>query len=67
MAKKISQHAGLTYKNLHLLDTGYQYTDKEEIEIPFPCNVYYDAKAYKWTIDNIDKLKKPVLFWNTGA
>lgn len=65
--KKIFKHIPSGYSKLHFSETKYEYTDKEEMEIPFPCNPYYDAKAYKWMIDNIDSLKKPILFWNIGA
>ena len=51
----------------HLIDLGYEYTDTEYYECPFPCNPYYDRKAWKWLVDNIDILKRPVLFWNIGA
>lgn len=65
--KKIFKYIGNEYSKLHLVETDYEYTDKEEMTTPFPCNPYYDAKAYKWMITNIDNIKKPVLFWNTGA
>jgi len=50
-----------------VVDYGYEYTDKEECKCPFPCNPYYDRKAWKWLVDNIEMLKKPILFWNIGA
>jgi len=49
-----------------LIDMGYEYTDRVDMEIPFPCNPYYDGKAFKWLVDNIDKTPKPVMFWNIG-
>jgi len=52
--------------DIHLIDEGYQYTQKVDIEIPFPCNPYYDAKAWAWLMRNKDSLKKPILFWNIG-
>lgn len=52
---------------LTIVDHGYDYTDREDCEVPFPCCPYYDRKAYKWMIDNFDKLRKPVLFWNIGS
>ncbi len=53
--------------NLTLLDLGYQYEQKEEIECPFPCSKYYDRKAWKWLNDNISTLKQPIIFWNIGG
>lgn len=56
-----------TLKGLFVHDLGYDYTDREMIRTGFPCNEYYDRKAYKFIHDNIHKLKKPILFWNIGA
>jgi hypothetical protein len=52
---------------LELVDLGYQYTDAVDFSSPFPCNPYYDKKAWKWTVENCEKLAKPILFWNIGA
>ncbi|MBU2249421.1 MAG: PLP-dependent lyase/thiolase [Gammaproteobacteria bacterium] len=52
---------------LNLIDAGYEYTQKEEVECPFPCNPYYDRKAWAWLLKNYDNLKKPILFWNIGS
>jgi 1-aminocyclopropane-1-carboxylate deaminase/D-cysteine desulfhydrase-like pyridoxal-dependent ACC family enzyme len=52
---------------LKLVDPGYEYTDSVDIETPFPCNKYYDAKAWKFLVENIDLLEKPIIFWNIGA
>lgn len=54
-------------KNLKLLDLGYQYTDAVDFYSPFPCNPYYDKKAWKWVVENSADLEKPILFWNIGA
>lgn len=51
---------------LHLIDPGWGYTDKSKIKSPFPCNPYYDKKAWEWLVQNITELKKPILFWNIG-
>lgn len=53
--------------SLNLYNEGYEYTQKEEIKCPFPCNPYYDRKAWAWLLRNYDSLKKPVLFWNIGS
>ena len=53
--------------NLILVDTGCAYTDKEITKCPFPCNPYYDRKAWKWFMANKNDLEQPVLFWNIGA
>lgn len=53
-----------------LVNYGYTYTQKVEEPCPFPCNPYYDRKAWKWLMDSWGDWKegkKPVLFWNIGA
>jgi threonine dehydratase len=52
---------------LHLVNPGYAYEDVVVPNAPFPCNPYYDMKAYAWMLDNINKLPQPILFWNIGA
>jgi len=57
-----------TYKvDFDLVDAGYEYKQTETCNVPFPCCRYYDRKAYKWMIDNLQTLKQPVLFWNIGG
>jgi len=51
---------------LSLVDEGWEYTQKCEIESPFPCHPYYDLKAWDWLERNIHRLKEPILFWNIG-
>lgn len=74
MKDKIYKMAGVSdsgffaYKgNVNVVDARFEYTDKESFECPFPCNPYYDRKAWKWLIENIDSLAKPLMFWNIGA
>ena len=75
MKEKIYKMAGLHADGLFatgipqltILDTGYAYTDKEDSDCPFPCNPYYDRKAWKWCVNNWNALEIPVLFWNIGA
>lgn len=67
---KIISHSQVLFfgaTKFQVIDPGYEYTDSVEMDIPFPCNKYYDAKAYKWLTDNIHKLKDPILFWNIGS
>ena len=74
MEKKILQMAGVQTEglfasniDLEIIDAGYEYTQKEECDCPFPCNLHYDRKAWKWTVDNINEIEQPTLFWNIGA
>jgi hypothetical protein len=51
-----------------IIDLGYDYTQPAVgIDCPFPCNPYYDLKAYKWMQENIELLERPILFWNIGS
>jgi len=52
---------------LFLYNMGYEYTQREQCECPFPCNEFYDKKAFKWMVDNFENLNPPVLFWNIGS
>lgn len=64
--KKVNRFAPNNYP-LTIVDAGYQYTEEENYECPFPCSKYYDRKAWKWIVGNIEKLKPPILFWNIGG
>ena len=52
---------------VHLVDEGYNYADKVDFPAPFPCNPYYDLKAWKWlNTTAVRGLARPILFWNIG-
>ena len=60
--------AGAVPYELKLVDDGYAYKDKVGTDdIPFPCNEYYDAKAWRWLLSNIGMLEQPIVFWNIGS
>lgn len=52
---------------LNIIKTEYLYHEQAKMKAPFPCNTYYDLKAFEWMINNIHKLPQPILFWNIGA
>jgi 1-aminocyclopropane-1-carboxylate deaminase/D-cysteine desulfhydrase-like pyridoxal-dependent ACC family enzyme len=52
---------------IKLVNYGYNYVQPELTPTPFPCDIYYDRKAWKFLVDNIDKLKEPILFLNLGG
>ena len=54
------------YYKFKVIDEKYQYKDKVEYNCPFPCNPYYDLKAWKWLIEKSD-YEKNILFWNIGS
>ena len=55
-------------KGYNLVNEKYEYADKVDVPCPFPCNPYYDLKAWKWLGEHIDSLRDydRVLFWNIG-
>lgn len=55
-----------TKANLLLIDPRWEYTQKSEVESPFPSHPYYDLKAWQWLIENINDIKGTILFWNIG-
>lgn len=51
--------------NIEFVDEGFSYADKVDTsQIPFPCNEYYDAKAWNWLRAN--GLEGKTLFVNIG-
>lgn len=71
-ASYIIHNAGLDLQwrrdnNFQLIDEGYQYKDKVENTAPFPCNPYYDAKAWKWLECHFRELVEPIIFWSVGS
>jgi 1-aminocyclopropane-1-carboxylate deaminase/D-cysteine desulfhydrase-like pyridoxal-dependent ACC family enzyme len=53
--------------NFKLINTDYEYLQAESIKVPFPCNKFYDAKAWRWLIDHQQEIEHPILFWSIGA
>ena len=53
----------------NFVDEGYGYADGAKAQVPFPCNPYYDAKAWAW-LSKPDQQRRfagmPVTFWNIG-
>jgi hypothetical protein len=63
-----SSEADLDPGQILLVDEGYGYSDAVDVEVPFPCNPYYDAKAWRWLSRTASResLMKPLVFWNIG-
>jgi 1-aminocyclopropane-1-carboxylate deaminase/D-cysteine desulfhydrase-like pyridoxal-dependent ACC family enzyme len=57
----------ISYFPLFLVDEGYDYRSSVEGYAPFPCNPFYDLKAWEWLRRAIHRLEQPVCFWNIGA
>lgn len=55
------------------INEGYAYRDAaKDITAPFPCNPYYDLKAWKWLAKAVERVdfghpSGHILFWNIGA
>lgn len=52
-----------------LVDEGYSYSDaaRPGETPPWPCNRYYDLKAFRWWLNNrADLPERNTLFWNVG-
>jgi 1-aminocyclopropane-1-carboxylate deaminase/D-cysteine desulfhydrase-like pyridoxal-dependent ACC family enzyme len=43
------------------------YSSRAKCSCPFPCNPYYDLKAWQHLNDHLNEYPDPVLFWNIGA
>lgn len=58
------------HDRVRFVDEGYGYADAaREVVAPFPCNPFYDLKAWKWLSkeENLNSLRPgPVVFWNIG-
>jgi 1-aminocyclopropane-1-carboxylate deaminase/D-cysteine desulfhydrase-like pyridoxal-dependent ACC family enzyme len=69
MEKKIRTRSNDVFGivNLELINGGYEYTQMENMEVPFNCNKFYDRKAWNWLIKHEKELKEPILFWNIGG
>ena len=58
-------------ERVRFVDEGYGYADAapQGVSVPFPCNRYYDLKAWNWLTreENLEPLaRKPIVFWNIG-
>lgn len=54
--------------DVEIIDEKYQYKDKARPgeTPPWPCNEYYDLKAFRWWLQHRDEYTGSVLFWNIG-
>jgi len=53
--------------HIRLINYGFEYNNPEFYPCPFPCDLYYDRKAWRFLCENIHKLRQPILFWNLGG
>lgn len=64
----ITEAAGVAGVDLVLIDEGYAYKDTSVPgdTPPWPCNPYYDLKAFRWWRRGGHPYRGRVLFWNIG-
>ena len=51
---------------VQLIVPSMDYYDINTIETPFPCNSYYDKKAWWFLMNFMKGMKDKILFWNVG-
>lgn len=65
----LEKASGVTSPRVLIVDEGYSYKDKarDGETPPWPCNEYYDLKAFRWFLEkgDADELGKTLL-WNIG-
>lgn len=67
--KYIQTKSGVPTADLVLIDEGYSYADSSVRgeTPPWPCNDYYDLKAFRWWVKNRKRYQElKTLFWNIG-
>lgn len=73
--KYIGKYSDVNPNNIRVIDEKYSYKDEARPgpTPPWPCDKYYDLKAFRWvrrklkTINEDNKLlETPILFWNIG-
>lgn len=54
--------------DIEIIDEKYEYKDSISYDTPFPCNPFYDKKAWKWMVENpqIFNSVNKIVFWNIG-
>lgn len=68
VVRKFKEHSVYFPTNVFVKDTPYEfYDDMPQFKTPFPCNPYWDKKAWWWLEQNIEKIDGSILFWNIGA
>lgn len=65
----LREQSGVSKADIQLVDEGYAYnnTARQGETPPWPCNVYYDLKAFRWWIRNQQSFNgMKTIFWNIG-
>ena len=66
--KYLREKSGEASATIEIIDEKYSYKDKARSgeTPPWPCNPYYDLKAFRWLIANRKRYSGSILFWNIG-
>ena len=66
--KKFLKHQIQPSEQIEIVKSEYDFDDMMEwYETPFPCNEFWDKKAWYWLEQNIEKFEGDILFWNLGG
>lgn len=63
----LARHVGEIPEAVELREAETTYSKALSYSCPFPTHPHYDLKAWKFLVENLDKLSPPILFWNIGA
>ena len=66
--KKFADHQIQASGQIEIIKSEFEFDDMMEwYETPFPCNEFWDKKAWYWLEKNIQKFEGEILFWNLGG
>ena len=66
--KKFLKHQIQPSEQIEIVKSEFEFDDMmESYETPFPCNEFWDKKAWYWLEKNIQKFEGEILFWNLGG
>jgi len=67
LVKYIQKYAAGDRFRILMVDEGYSYADAVRFPCPFPCNPFYDLKAWRWLYKKAEQMSyDPIIFWNIG-
>lgn len=53
---------------IHVVKSEYAFDDTmPHVSVPFPCNQFWDKKAWHWLTENPEVIQGRTLFWNLGG
>ena len=57
---------GFTPQPFEIALADREYCAEDNYPCPFPCDKWYDRKAWRWLCEHRGELGDPVLYWNIG-